>query len=171
MTTSITLDELNTADQARFVAAIGHLFEHSPWIAAAAWAQRPFASREALHVALAAVMYTADREQQIALISAHPDLAGRLALAGALTSASTQEQVAADLDQLTPAELEQFSAYNQAYRTRFGFPFVICARENKKDAILAAFPTRLKHTPDQEITTALDEIAKIVWLRLIDTVR
>lgn len=167
----ITLNELNAADQAGFVAAIGHLFEHSPWIAAEAWAQRPFASREALHAALTAVMYTAAHERQIALISAHPDLAGRLALAGELTPASTHEQAAAGLNRLTAAEHEQFTAYNTDYRARFGFPFVICAREHTKDAILAAFPIRLKHTPDQEITTALDEIAKIAWLRLMDTVR
>jgi 2-oxo-4-hydroxy-4-carboxy-5-ureidoimidazoline decarboxylase len=170
MTTPMTLAELNSADQAGFVAAVGHLFEHSPWIAAEAWAQRPFASREALHAALTEVMHAAGYDRQVALISAHPDLAGQLAQAGALTAASTQEQAAAGLDQLTEVERAQFTAYNTAYRARFGFPFVICARENKKAAILSAFPIRLEHTREQEIAMALAEIANIAWLRLIDTV-
>jgi OHCU decarboxylase len=166
----ITLDYLNAADQAGFVVAVGHLFEHSPWIAAEAWRQQPFATREALHAALTAVMYAADQERQLALIRAHPDLAGRLARAGALTVESTREQTAAGLDQLSPEEHAQFIAFNEAYRARFGFPFVICARENNKTAILAAFSVRLEHTREQEIATALAEIAKIAWLRLIDAV-
>lgn len=167
----ISLNALNALDRDGFVAAVGHLFEHSPWVAAGAWPQRPFSTREALHEALTGVMYAADRERQLALINAHPDLAGRMAEAGELTSASTHEQAAAGLDQLTAEERAHFRSYNEAYRARFGFPFVICARENKKAAILAAFPVRLKHTPEQEIATALAEIAKIAWLRLIDAVQ
>lgn len=165
-----TLAELNTLDLAAFVAAIGHCFEHSPWITAETWPQRPFASLESLHAALIATVGRAPIERRLALIRAHPDLAGRLALAGQLTADSNREQAAAGLDALSAEELAQFQAYNTAYRERFGFPFVICARENKKAAILAAFPARLQHNPDQEIATALAEIAQIAWLRLVDSV-
>jgi 2-oxo-4-hydroxy-4-carboxy-5-ureidoimidazoline decarboxylase len=168
--TPLSLSALNALDRDAFVAAVGHVFEHSPWIAAAAWSQRPFASLAALHTALVDVIQVAGEERQLALIRAHPDLAGRMALAGQLTAESTGEQAAAGLSTLTPDELARFTAYNTAYRERFGFPFVICARENKKDAILAAFPVRLGHPRDQEIRTALGEIAQIAWLRLEDCV-
>lgn len=166
-----TLAQLNAADRDAFVAAVGHVFEHSPWIAADAWAQRPFGSLVELHAAMAGVVHSAGEERQLALIRAHPDLAGRVALAGALTAASAGEQAAAGLTALSADELAQFSAYNRAYRERFGFPFVICARENKKAAILAAFPLRLEHDRDEEIRTALGEISQIAWLRLRDCVR
>ena len=107
---------------------------------------------------------------QLALIRAHPDLAGRVALAGELTDASAAEQAAAGLTALSAEELARFTGYNAAYKERFGFPFVICARENRKEAILAAFPLRLRNTRDQEIATALGEIAKIARLRLLDAV-
>jgi 2-oxo-4-hydroxy-4-carboxy-5-ureidoimidazoline decarboxylase len=163
-----TLAALNGLDRDAFVAAVGHAFEHSPWIAAAAWERRPFASLTDLHREMCAVVEQAGEERQIALIRAHPDLAGRVALAGALTAASSREQAAAGLTALSAAELEQFTRYNQAYKERFGFPFVICAREHKKEAILAAFPVRLANNRADEIYTALDEIAKIAWLRLVD---
>lgn len=165
-----TIAELNRFDRDAFVGAVGHLFEHSPWIAAAAWERRPFADRAALHEAMVTVVAGAGEERQLALIRAHPDLAGRLAIAGELTAESSREQAGAGLTALSADELARFTAYNQAYRARFGFPFVICARENKKDAILAAFPLRLAHSPEQERTTALDEIATIAWLRLLDAV-
>lgn len=165
-----TIAELNALDRDRFVAAVGHVFEHSPWIAAAAWERRPFADLAALHRAMVAVVAAADRAQQVALIRAHPDLAGRVALAGDLTAASAREQAAAGLTELSADELARFSAYNDAYRERFDFPFVICAREHKKVAILAAFPLRLANDRDQEIATALGEIGKIAWLRLQDAV-
>jgi OHCU decarboxylase len=152
------------------VAAVGHVFEHSPWIAAATWDARPFTDLPALHTAMCAVVGAAGSERQLALIRAHPDLAGRLARAGQLGAASTHEQLTAGLDTLNPTEAAEFDAYNSAYRERFGFPFVICARENKKASILAAFPLRLTHTRDDEIAVALAEIAKIAWLRLQDCV-
>lgn len=170
-TPQLTLREINALDRDGFVAALGGLFEGPPWIVAAAWDARPFASLEQLHQALCAVMDGAPVERQITLIQAHPDLVGRAALAGTLGSASTGEQAAAGLDRLAPEEIAQFTALNQAYHERFGFPFVICARENKKESILAGFAARLQNTREQEIRTALDEIAKICWLRLCDTVR
>jgi 2-oxo-4-hydroxy-4-carboxy-5-ureidoimidazoline decarboxylase len=166
----ISLSALNACDQPAFVAAVGHVFEHSPWIAAAVWAARPFAGVEELHAAMVAVVDAAGDERQLELIRAHPDLAGRMALAGELTAESAGEQAAAGLTALSADELARFGAYNQAYKARFGFPFVICARENKKEAILAAFPIRLANERAEEIRTALGEIAKIALLRLGDAV-
>lgn len=165
-----SISQLNAADREGFVAICGPLFEHSPWIAERTFDKRPFNSREALHAALTKTMYSASQEEQIKLISAHPDLVGRLAREGGLTRESTCEQAAAGLDALKDDEIAAFDRYNAAYRAKFGFPFVICARQNKKDAILAAFPQRLEHPRDTEIQTALGEIAKIAQLRLHDAV-
>jgi OHCU decarboxylase len=115
-------------------------------------------------------MYQAPVEQQMALLRAHPDLVGRAAQAGTLSPASTSEQAAAGLDRLTPEEIATFQRLNQLYQEQFGFPFVICARENKKDSILDGFSTRLQHTRQQEIEIALGEVAKICALRLHDLV-
>ena len=170
-TPSLTLEQVNTLDRPGFVVSLGHLFEGPPWIVEATWDARPFATLDDLQSKLVAVMYAAPVERQVALIQAHPDLVGRAALAGTLTLASTGEQAAAGLDSLTPDEVATFTRLNSGYRERFGFPFVICARENKKESILAGFAQRLTHTRDEEITTALGEIAKICRLRLLDTVR
>lgn len=166
------LDEVNTWDRETFVERLGWLFEGSPWIAGAAWDARPFASLVALHRALVAVVEEASNERQVALIRAHPDLAGRAALAGTLSRASTAEQRAAGLDPgaLTADEIARFTELNAAYQQRFSFPFVICAREHTKTSILAAFERRLHHSREEEIATALREIAKIAWYRLTDAV-
>ena len=168
--THLTMREINTLDHDGFVAALGPLFEGPPWIIETAWPARPFSSRAALYEALCAAMYGAPRERHVALIQAHPDLVGRAALAGTLTPSSAQEQAAAGLDRLTPEEIATFTRLNAAYRERFDFPFVICARQNKKESILAGFAARLDHTREQEIRTALAEIAKICHLRLLDSV-
>jgi OHCU decarboxylase len=165
-----SLKALNQMDRDSFVAVCGPLFEHSPWIAERTWSKRPFASLDALHRTLRETMFAATVDEQVTLIASHPDLVGRLAREGRLTRESTAEQAAAGLNQLNADEIELFDSYNKRYRDKFGFPFVICARENKKAAILAAFPVRLNNTPEQEIQTALGEIAKIARLRLIDAV-
>lgn len=162
--------ELNAAPTERFVAVCGPLFEHSPWIAERTAVRRPFASRDALHCALCETMQAATEAEQLTLVRAHPDLVGRAALAGTLTKESTAEQRAAGLGGLSPDEVRRFQEFNAAYQAKFGFPFVICARENKKDAILAAFPVRLAASPAQELSTALTEIEKIARLRLYDAV-
>ena len=169
--TPLTIRELNTFYQEAFVATLGFLFEDSPWIAMEAWHNRPFETLDHLHRSLCEVMYDAPLDRQVALIRAHPDLVGRAALAGTLTPESTKEQASAGLDRLSPDEIATFGRLNQAYRDRFGFPFVICARENKKESILAGFASRLEHSRAEEIGIALDEIAKIAYLRLHDTVR
>jgi len=166
-----TLGALNAADEASFVAALGFIFEDSPWVAAAAWAERPFASIDALHAAMCAVVTAAPREQQIALIVAHPDLVGRAALEGTLGQASQAEQAIAGLDRLEPEEIAMFAELNGAYRDRFAFPFVICVRENKKTAILTGLRERVKNDRESEIAAAIVEIEKIARLRLNDAVR
>jgi OHCU decarboxylase len=168
---SLTLAQVNALDRHGFVAALGHLFEGPPWIVEAAWEARPFATPDDLQSKLVAVMEAAPVERQVALIQAHPDLVGRAALAGTLSPPSTGEQAAAGLDQLTPDEIATFTRLNAEYRERFGFPFVVCARENKKESILAGFATRMSHARDEEISAALGEIAKICRLRLLDTIR
>jgi len=157
---------VNQLDRAAFVKRFGPLFEHSPWVAEEAWADRPFAGADELFEALQAAMWAAPRERQLALIRAHPDLAGKAAIEGSLTDSSLREQAAAGLDRLTPDEYEAFTRTNAAYRKRFGFPFVVCAREHTKESILRVAAERLEHTPDEEVRVALEEIAKIARLRL-----
>lgn len=171
MAGQITLQEINALDQERFVQVLGTLFEGPPWIVAEAWHQHPFADRAHLLQTLCSIMDNAPREQQVLLLQAHPDLVGRAALAGTLSPASTNEQAAAQLDHLSPEEIATFQRLNTQYRNRFGFPFVICARENKKASILAGFAARLQHTREQEITLALAEVAKICAFRLDDLVQ
>jgi OHCU decarboxylase len=166
----LTVAELNRLDRAAFVAALSFVFEGPPWIVEAAWERRPFADLRVLHAALVAAMRAAPEERQVALIRAHPDLAGKAAIAGELTPESTGEQASAGLDRLTPAEYAEFSRLNAAYRERFGFPFVICVRMQTKASILQQFAARLGNAHEQEIAAALDEIAEIAWLRLSDRV-
>jgi 2-oxo-4-hydroxy-4-carboxy-5-ureidoimidazoline decarboxylase len=166
----MTVAQLNAADRAQFTASIGFVFEDSPWIAQAAWDRRPFADLDALLSAMLAALDAAPARQRLELIAAHPDLAGRVARDGRLTAASRDEQSSAGLDRLTPQELARFDELNGAYRERFGFPFVICAREQTTAGILAALERRASNPRDVEIVTALDEIGKIARLRLIDAV-
>ena len=165
-----TIQHLNAAPAGEFVALVGFAFEDSPWIARAAAGRRPFADRAALHAALVDVVEGASEAAKVELIRAHPDLAGRVAREGRLTAASAAEQAGAGLDALTPAEIERFDRDNSAYRAAFGFPFVICARDNTKDSILAALAARRKNDRATEIATALAEIAKIARLRIEDAV-
>ena len=159
-----TISQLNSLDHASFVRAVGPVFEQSPWIAEAAWSKRPFASVAALHSALCQVVREAGDEKQLALICAHPDLVGR----AVLTSESANEQASAGLDRLGADDIELFRRSNAAYRGKFGFPFVICARLNRKQAILESFERRLKNSREEEIRAALAEIFKIAELRLHD---
>ena len=168
----LTIADVNRLDRGAFVAALGHLYEGSPWIVAETWPARPFADRAALHRALTGTVAAAGEDRQLALIQAHPDLVGRAARAGRLTPPSAAEQAAAGLDveRLSADEVAAFERGNAAYRARFGFPFVICARENKKDAMLTGFTARLDHSRDEEIRVALREIARICWHRLAEAV-
>jgi OHCU decarboxylase len=162
------VEGINELDHEQFVARFGPLFEHSPWVAEAAWADRPFADRGELYEALRSAMYAAPRERQLALIRAHPDLAGKAAVAGTLTRHSRREQAGAGLDRLTPDEYEAFTRTNEEYRRRFGFPLVVCVREHTKESILRTAAERLEHSRHEEVRVALGEIAKIARYRLED---
>ncbi len=165
-----SLEEINALDRAAFVERFGAVFEHSPWVADAVWDHRPFRARADLHAAMCAAVQATPPERQLALIRAHPDLVGRAAREGRLGAASASEQAGAGLDRLTPEEAAWFNQHNAGYRARFGFPFIICVRANRKQAIVAGFETRLLHTPEQERAAALAEIEKIAAFRLADLV-
>jgi 2-oxo-4-hydroxy-4-carboxy-5-ureidoimidazoline decarboxylase len=162
----VTLETLNRTSRGELEQLLGGIFEHSPWVAARAAEARPFASVEALHAAMVAVVRRASRDEQLALLRAHPDLAGRAARAGTLTSASAFEQSSAGLDRLDDEEYARFGRLNAAYRAKFGFPFIIAVRRHDKTQILAAFETRLGNTEAQEVETALAQVFEIARLRL-----
>ena len=165
------MDEVNAMSETDFTAHFGPLFEHSPWVARETWPLRPFTSRGDLLDKLVGILRRAPIDMQVKVIEEHPDLAGRLAREGGLTADSTHEQASAGLDRLTPEEIRQFASYNDQYKAKFGFPFVICARLNDKRTILVAFQRRLNLSRDAEIQTALDEIEKIAALRLAPLIR
>ncbi len=168
-----TIDQVNALAVDDAVALLGGIFEHSPWIVRDTWERAaPFESVEALHAALCSTIRTAPESSQLTLIRAHPDLVGRAAMTGSLNRESTGEQQAAGLDpnSLSAAEIDAFTRYNDAYQSRFEFPFVICARENRKASILAGFETRLQNDPATERKTAIREIERIGWYRLTDLV-
>jgi 2-oxo-4-hydroxy-4-carboxy-5-ureidoimidazoline decarboxylase len=167
----LDLGHLNRCDSAAFTDALGHLFEHSPWVAEETWPRRPFRDAAHLHAELCATMRGASSERLLALIRAHPDLAGRLAREQKLTAESAREQASAGLNQLDADALAEFTRLNDAYRARFGFPIIICARLNAKDAIIAAMRTRSKNTAEQEFQAELGEIEKIAQLRLNDILK
>lgn len=158
-------------DRATFVTRFGSVFEHSSWIAEAAF-DRGLADDAdtvlGLHRALCTIMRGASDERKRALILAHPDLAGRLAQAGRLTVESSQEQASAGLDRLSQDEHAHFTALNAAYQERFGFPFIIAVKGRSKADILAAFERRLTHDAPTEFATALEQIERIALLRLKD---
>ena len=141
------------------------LFEHSPWVEERAGARPSSGDR---HADLMAVVHDATPEEQLALIRAHPELAGKAAIDRTLTEASAAEQASAGLDRLTEQEFEQFHALNAAYREKFGFPFIICVRLTDKAGILAAMQARLAHDSETEVATAIAQIGEIVRLRLED---
>ncbi len=171
MSTPHTLEALNHADRYAFTAALGHLFEHSPWVAENTWVKRPFRDASHLHAELCAAMRAAPHAMQLALIRAHPDLAGRLAQQNKLTAESTREQASAGLNHLSAEELAKFQQLNAAYLATFEFPFIICARLSNKSAILAAMQARSGNPPEVEFRAALGEIEKIAQLRLNDLLK
>src|SRR3954451_9406955 len=166
----LALDDLNARDEDAFVAALGGVFKHSPWVARDASARRPFTTVSELAGALEGAMRAASRARQRALIRARPELAGREAHAGELTVESAGEQARAGLDRLTAAEVADLQSLNGSDREGFGFPLLVCVREHTKDSILAWGRERLSSTADEEVAIALGEIAKIARLRLDDLV-
>ncbi|TLD72157.1 2-oxo-4-hydroxy-4-carboxy-5-ureidoimidazoline decarboxylase [Phragmitibacter flavus] len=159
----LTPADLNQLSEADFTTTFGSIFEHSPWVAQQTYPKKPFTDLADLHQKMCATLRASSPQSQLDLIIAHPDLGERL---GALTPESTHEQASAGLNQLTQTELDRFNANNTAYKQKFGFPFVICARLNDKDTMLAAFETRLQNDRETELATALEQIEKIALLRL-----
>ena len=166
----LTLARLNSMNRTGFTTALGFAFELSPWVVERAWDERPFASLDTLHAAMMAGLETSSTADKLALIRAHPELAGKAAIAKDLTAESLSEQASAGLDRLTAEEFERFHALNAAYGARFGFPFIICVRLNDKASILAAMQARLAHDETAEIAEALRQISLISQLRLQDAV-
>lgn len=162
----MTLDEINAMDRAAFVAALGGVFEHSPWVAERAHAARPYASVDALHAAMTGAMRAAARDEQLALIRAHPELAGRAMVRNELTAASTHEQAGAGLTQCSPDEHAQLVALNARYAATFGFPFILAVKGYDRQGVIAAFARRVERSADEEFAEALAQIARIARLRL-----
>ncbi len=169
--TILTIAEVNALDRAGFAAAFGGVYECSPWVAETAAAARPFAGVDDLLAAMSAGVRAAGADAQTALVRAHPDLAGRAAVAGEMTPESRAEQAAAGLDQCTAAEFARFQELNAAYKAKFGFPFVMAVRGAGRADILIAFAARLENDRAQELDRALQEIDRIARLRLADLVR
>ena len=160
----MTLDELNASDRDGFIAALGWIFEGSPWVAERAWRHRPLASVDALHRAMVEEVAASGREKQLALLRAHPDLGTR----ARMTAASTAEQTGAGLDHLAPDEFDRLHELNTAYREKFGFPFLFAVKGSTKHDILAALEDRLRATVDEEFAEALRQVSRIAWFRLRD---
>jgi 2-oxo-4-hydroxy-4-carboxy-5-ureidoimidazoline decarboxylase len=162
----ITLDELNQADASGFVTALGDIFEHAPWVAQAVLAMRPFPTLAGLFDAMKAAVLAVGIDQRLALIKQHPDLADKAARAGQLTAESMAEQSSIGFDRLSEAEYATFHHLNNAYRAKFGIPFIVCVRRHMKDSILRQYELRLQNDTASEHAAALDEIFRIAALRL-----
>jgi 2-oxo-4-hydroxy-4-carboxy-5-ureidoimidazoline decarboxylase len=162
----VTLDELNRMDRQAFVAALGDIFEHAPWVAEATHKAQPFPGLNALYEAMTAAVRGAGDARQMALINGHPDLAGKAAREGTMTTDSKHEQSSAGLDQLSEDEFAAFHRLNNAYRAKFGMPFIVCVRRHGKESILRQFELRLGNDGAAERDAALNEIFRIVALRL-----
>jgi 2-oxo-4-hydroxy-4-carboxy-5-ureidoimidazoline decarboxylase len=163
---SITIADLNSLSRDEFVAALANVFEHSPWIAGQVATQRPFAGINALFAAMKATVERAPAEPQLALIKAHPDLADKTQRAAGLTAESDAEQNSVGLDRLSDAEYDAFERVNNAYRAKFGFPYIVCVRRHTRDSILRDFDRRLPNDVAAEMQRSIEEICRIAALRL-----
>lgn len=162
------LSDINALDAQGFVEAFGDIAEESPWVAVKAHGARPFATAGDLIGAFAEALMAADDEDRLGVICAHPDLAGKLAVAGRLTQDSTAEQSSAGLDSLTDAERAEFTALNETYKARFGFPFILAVKGATKIQILESFRTRLPKDRETEFHEALQQVCRIMSFRLTD---
>ena len=161
-----TASELSALPLAAFVGAIGSVYEKSPWVAEKAHAMGPFDSLASLTAAMKKVVNDAGSEAQLALLRAHPDLAGKAALAGDITAESTEEQKRAGLSSLTPEEMARFNELNATYKAKFEFPFILAVRNASKGVILGAFARRIHNTAAGELAECLTQVHKIAWMRL-----
>jgi 2-oxo-4-hydroxy-4-carboxy-5-ureidoimidazoline decarboxylase len=165
---AIRLDDLNRLERDDFVSRLGTIYEHSPWVAARAWAARPFESVDHLWRVMQDAVKAASGEEQLALIRAHPELGGRLAIADQLTESSRSEQTGAGLDSCTPKEFSRLQALNASYRSRFDFPFVVAVRGLTRGDIIGQLEQRLGNQHAEEVATCLVEIGRIARFRLQD---
>lgn len=167
---SVDLASVNHLDLTSFIALFGDIAEHSPWVAERAAHGRPFSDREAMIAAFADAVLRAPRADQLELIRAHPDLAGRAAIAGDLTADSKREQAGAGLGNLTPAEFARFSDLNGLYKQQNGFPFIFAVKGATKQQILGAFEERVRNDHATEFATALTQVCRIFRFRIEDRV-
>lgn len=163
----MTIEALDAMDREAFIAGVGWVFEHSPWVADRVWPERPFGSLEALHAAMTRVVAEAPRTDQLALIRAHPDLGAK----ARMSDASTQEQSGAGLDRMNADEFDRLHTLNSAYREKFGFPFIYAVKGSTTRDILRALESRLSADPERERATALAQIYRIAQFRLEDLFR
>src|SRR3954463_3632637 len=164
-----TLSGLNGLPASSFVAALGEVFEHAPWVAETVAPGRPYPTVAALHNAMMQAVRRTAAERQLAFIAGHPELGTRVKRAD-LTDHSQSEQGGLGLDRLSAEEFDRFSRLNAAYREKFGFPFIICVRRHTRDSILRQFERRLSNDAETERTAAINEIGLITRLRLVDMV-
>src|ERR1700681_3316439 len=160
------LSELNACSKADFVGALANIFEYSPWIAEQTASARPFAGVNQLFAAMKAAVDRAVPELRLALIKAHPDLANKTQRAAGLTAESNAEQNSAGLDRLSDAEYAAFERVNNAYRAKFGFPYIVCVRRHSKDSVLRDFERRLPNGATTEVANSIAEICRIAALRV-----
>jgi 2-oxo-4-hydroxy-4-carboxy-5-ureidoimidazoline decarboxylase len=162
-----TLEQLNAFDRERFVAALGWIFEDSPWVAERAWERRPFARLDDLHAAMTREVAAATPDEQLALLRAHPDLGAR----ARMSRASTSEQAGAGLDRLGDEDFERLQRLNAAYREKFGYPFLLAVTGRTTHQILDALTRRLPADPQEEFAEALREVYRIARVRLDAIIR
>ena len=162
----MTLIEINAMTRDQFVAALGWIFEGSPWVAERTWSHRPFASGKALHRSMTDELEKASHVEQLELLRAHPDLGTR----AKVSAVSAGEQSRAGLDQLSAEEFETFEWLNAGYREKFGFPFLYAVKGNTKHDIFVALGIRMDSSPEEEFRQALSEVGRIAWFRLQDTI-
>ncbi len=167
---TISLAQMSQSSSEGFVAALGGIFEHSPWVAEAAWAQRPFKNVADLHAKMAGAMRASSHARQLALLRAHPELAGRAMASNTLTADSTNEQTRSGLTQCTPAELQTLQTLNAAYNRKFGWPFILAVRQLDRATIIRIFGERLENNAANEFEACLANIETITRWRLDDQV-
>jgi len=162
----LKISDLNRLDHAQFVAALGGIYERSPWVPERAWPRRPFASIDHLHATLAAVVAAAGKDEQLALIRAHPELGGKAMAEGSLTADSTAEQSSAGLTHCSSEELARLQELNARYRDKFTFPFILAVKGRDRAGVIAEFARRVDNAPGAEFAESLRQIDKIARLRL-----
>lgn len=162
----MTISQLNALNVNNFVDEVGWVFEHSPWVARRAWKHRPFNSLDDLHTRMTNEVASASVNEKLALLRAHPDLGTR----AKISQSSAKEQAGAGLDQLTPVEFARLHQYNEAYKTKFGFPFLFAVKGSGKLRIMQALEARLQASPEDEFQEALRQVYRIARFRLEDII-